>query len=85
MLVKDFRPGYLDGGGGPGTVAGGLLYFKADDGVHGTELWKSDGTTEGTVLVKDQTPWGSDTRIHVRDAQGIIQQLIVRSWRQLYD
>ena len=27
---------------------------------------------------------GSDTRIHVKDTKGIIRQLIVRSWRQLY-
>ncbi len=31
----------------------GTLLFVADDGVHGRELWRSDGTPEGTVLVRD--------------------------------
>jgi ELWxxDGT repeat protein len=35
------------------TVVSNTLFFNADDGVHGRELWKSDGTEAGTVMVKD--------------------------------
>ncbi|MES2596249.1 MAG: ELWxxDGT repeat protein [Verrucomicrobiota bacterium] len=35
------------------TVVGNTLYFVADDDVNGRELWKSDGTVAGTVMVKD--------------------------------
>lgn len=32
------------------------VFFVADDGVSGSELWKSDGTPEGTVRVADINP-----------------------------
>jgi ELWxxDGT repeat protein len=35
---------------------GGMLLFSANDGVTGPELWRSDGTDAGTVLVKDIWP-----------------------------
>ncbi|WP_163995216.1 ELWxxDGT repeat protein [Pyxidicoccus caerfyrddinensis] len=38
------------------AVIGRTLYFAADDGGYGRELWKTDGTAEGTVLVKDIRP-----------------------------
>ena len=52
-LVKDL--------GGDGVAASleelisvdGTIFFRADDGTHGSELWVSDGTEIGTQLVRD--------------------------------
>ncbi len=33
------------------TVVGNRVYFVADDGVHGQELWATDGTPAGTAVV----------------------------------
>ncbi len=38
------------------TPVGNTLYFRAWDIDHGMELWKTDGTPEGTVVVKDILP-----------------------------
>lgn len=65
-LVKDIDPG--PDSGNPSNFAtawlGGELVtlFQASDAVHGRELWRTDGTSAGTYLVKDvhpptQTAW----------------------------
>ena len=38
------------------TEVNGTLFFSANDGIHGKELWKSNGTSAGTVMVKDIQP-----------------------------
>ena len=38
------------------TLAGGTLYFVGTNRKHGRELWRSDGTREGTKLVRDIRP-----------------------------
>lgn len=48
-----------DGTSDASTVVDGHLYFAADDGEHGMELWVSDATPGGTRLVADLTPGGA--------------------------
>jgi ELWxxDGT repeat protein len=54
-LVRDINP---SGNANPVelTNASGILYFAANDGTSGRELWKSDGTPEGTRRVRDIWP-----------------------------
>jgi large repetitive protein len=72
-LVRDIDP-LLGEGSHPETFTdlGGILVFSADDRVVGTELWRSDGTETGTVLVKDINPGsnGSNPSKEVATAAG---------------
>jgi len=35
------------------VTIGGTTFFDADDGIHGRELWRSNGTAAGTAMVAD--------------------------------
>ena len=59
VLVKDINPlgnAFIGAGNGHFTLHNGTVLFQARDNVNGSELWKTDGTAAGTVLVKDIRP-----------------------------
>ncbi|XXF76810.1 HYR domain-containing protein [Myxococcaceae bacterium GXIMD 01537] len=53
QVVSD-RFGYLSPGAA--VASGKVVYFRAWDAEHGAELWRTDGTAEGTRRVKDILP-----------------------------
>jgi ELWxxDGT repeat protein len=55
-LVKDINTFSATAGSGPNNFVeyNGKVYFSASDGsTTGTELWMTDGTEQGTSIVKD--------------------------------
>src|SRR5262247_2296373 len=58
-LVRDIHPGWQDSRLSDFAAFAGKLYFAADDGADGLELWTTDGSERGTVLVKDIFPGAS--------------------------
>lgn len=65
-FVADIRPGQLGGFNGLEQlfVFNDEIFFSANDGNIGSELWKSDGTEAGTTLVKDIHRGGPDDSSH---------------------
>ena len=64
-LVKDINPGSANGFNSTNynphlTVFNNKLFFVANDGVHGFELWSTNGTEAGTALFKDIRPTDGD-------------------------
>ncbi|HYI10053.1 MAG TPA: ELWxxDGT repeat protein [Thermoanaerobaculia bacterium] len=52
VLVKDFKPGNIFAQIRSATVIDGRLFLHVEDGS-GTEVWTTDGTTQGTVKLTD--------------------------------
>jgi ELWxxDGT repeat protein len=50
------------GGGGERVTPAlpSVAYFMGSDGTYGWELWKTDGTAAGTMMVKDINPGAGD-------------------------
>ncbi|MFA6151374.1 MAG: ELWxxDGT repeat protein [Chitinophagaceae bacterium] len=62
-LFKDINPG-VDGSYPTSNtfdvfIFENKFYFSADNGTNGYELWSSDGSEAGTVMIKDINPSGS--------------------------
>ncbi|RYE24677.1 MAG: T9SS type A sorting domain-containing protein [Sphingobacteriales bacterium] len=55
VMLKDINSGIENGAGSMlnAAVYNGKLYFTAQDVLDNNELWSTDGSTTGTVLVKD--------------------------------
>jgi len=45
-----------------------LLFFTAFDAAHGQEVWVSDGTADGTVVVRDIAPGPASSRTNFLSA-----------------
>jgi ELWxxDGT repeat protein len=78
-LLKDINPGNGDGiyvNYALFLNINGTIFFKGVDGTHGEELWKTNGTDTGTVMVKDITPGGgrgfNNNSEHFFEANGLL-------------
>jgi len=61
-VIADIRPGTQGSSITELTEFNGELYFSANDGNRGSELWKSDGTRAGTQLVAEIRPGANGSR-----------------------
>lgn len=61
--LADIYSGTSNSSPGNMTVVGSVVFFTATTSANGTELWKTDGTGPGTVLVKDICPGSSSSSI----------------------
>ena len=63
------------------TRVGNVVFFLADDGATGRELWKTDGTTTGTVQVRDIEPGAAGSDGVLSSPAGKHTAALPRDWR----
>jgi len=84
-IVADIQPGSLPSDPAEFTDVNGTVYFSAASSTttgsgkkkktvnHGVELWKTNGTAAGTVLVKDINPGNYSSLVdNMLDASGVL-------------
>ncbi len=72
-LIKDINPGSATSNISYLTNVNNTLFFAANNGTNGMELWKSNGTSPGTVLVKDiMAGTGSSSIGYLTNVNGIL-------------
>ena len=75
-MLKELYPGTTGSMAGPFAVLGDRLYFGALTPGTGHELWRTDGTPEGTALAADVNPGAAGSG-------GITSGASVREWRRI--
>jgi ELWxxDGT repeat protein len=58
-LISDIQQGSVGSNPSGFVKCGNYFYFKANDGIHGIELWRSDGVTSQMVI--DANPGSGDS------------------------
>jgi len=81
-LIKDILPGSNSSRSGShiysatAKVSENTLIFWANDGLKGTEIWKSNGTLEGTSLIKDIKPGGGSSYNGWQENFAVVQDIV---------
>ncbi|WP_396170633.1 ELWxxDGT repeat protein [Flavobacterium sp.] len=88
VLVKDINATAANASGNPQNftiINPTTMLFSASDGIGGNELWKTDGSTAGTVNVIDYPgTTNSITWIENLNGTGILGQIVSNTGREIY-
>src|SRR5262249_7811855 len=86
ILLKDITP---DGDGsseptGFCALSSGISLFAASDGLSGNELWRTDGTADGTSMVMDLNPGPASSFPMNCTAFGDVAYFVARDAQNVY-
>lgn len=58
------------------VTVGKAVYFHAEDPIHGREIWRSDGSAQGTTLLRDLMPGPADGVHEYSRLHGVAGRLV---------